>query len=77
MAMKLIIEARVESKDAESQRGPIRLAVIERDDDDLEHLGFSPEDCKTILALGDSVKILSRAGIPFLALPKSRLMRRT
>jgi hypothetical protein len=32
MAMKLIIEARVESKDAESQRGPIRLAVIERDD---------------------------------------------
>jgi hypothetical protein len=57
MTMKLIIEARVESNDDESQRGPIRLAVIERNDDDLEHLGFSLEECRSLMAAAQSVVV--------------------
>jgi hypothetical protein len=38
--MKLIIEARLEFTDPHLQREPIRLACIDRPDDDLEHLGL-------------------------------------
>jgi hypothetical protein len=35
-AMKLMIEARVECTDSDLRREPIRLAVLDRFDDDLE-----------------------------------------
>jgi hypothetical protein len=44
MAMKLIMEARLEYADPYPQCEPIRLASIERPDDDLERLGLSLEE---------------------------------
>jgi hypothetical protein len=49
-AVKLIIEARVECTDSDLRREPIRLAVLDRIDDDLERLGLTPEECRALLA---------------------------
>ena len=38
--MRLVIEARLEGKDVAPQCSPIRLAVVVRDDDDLEQMGL-------------------------------------
>jgi hypothetical protein len=55
--MRLIIEARVETKDVVGQREPIRFGVIERDDDDLEYLGFSLEEGRTLMAAAQSAVV--------------------
>jgi hypothetical protein len=49
-AMKLIIEARVECTDSDLRREPIRLAVLDRIDDDLEQLGLTLEEGRALLA---------------------------
>jgi predicted DNA-binding protein (UPF0251 family) len=55
--MRLVIEARVESADAATQQEPIRLAVIERVDDDLEVLGLSLQEGRELMAAAQSVGI--------------------
>jgi hypothetical protein len=42
--LKLIIEARVECTDSDLRREPIRLAVLDGIDDDLEQLGLTLEE---------------------------------
>jgi hypothetical protein len=59
--MKLIIEARVESEDAELLREPIRLAVVGRDDGNLEHLGFSLEEGRALMAAAQSALVSNQA----------------
>jgi len=48
--MKLVIEARLESEDTRVQHEPIRLASIERPNDDLERLGLSLEEGRELMA---------------------------
>jgi hypothetical protein len=55
--MRLIIEARVESADAATNQEPIRLAVIDRVDDDLEVLGLSLEEGRELIAAAQSAAI--------------------
>ena len=49
--MKLIIEARVECTDSDLRREPIRLAVLDRIDDDLEQLGLTLEEGRALVDL--------------------------
>jgi hypothetical protein len=42
--MRLIIEARVERSDSDLQPEPIRVAVLDRIDDDVEQLGLTLEE---------------------------------
>jgi hypothetical protein len=58
-AMKLIIEARVECTDSDLRREPIRLAVLDRIDDDLEQLGLTLEEGRAPLAAAQSALISS------------------
>jgi hypothetical protein len=58
-AMKLIIEARVECTDSDLRRVPIRLAVLDRIDDDLEQLGLTLEEGRALLATPQSALISS------------------
>ncbi len=58
-AMKLIIEARVECTDSDLRREPIRLAVLDRIDDDLEQLGLTLEEGRALLAAAQSALISS------------------
>jgi hypothetical protein len=58
-AMKLIIEARVECTDSDLRREPIRLAVLDRMDDDLEQLGLTLEEGRALLAAAQSALISS------------------
>jgi hypothetical protein len=55
--MRLIIEARVESADAATNQEPIRLAVIDRVDDDLEVLGLSLKEGRELIAAAQSAAI--------------------
>jgi hypothetical protein len=48
-AMKLIIEARVEC-DSDLRREPIRLAVLDRIDDEFEQLGLTLEEGQALMA---------------------------
>jgi len=57
--MKLIIEARVECTDSDLRREPIRLAVLDRIDDDLEQLGLTLEEGRALLAAAQSALISS------------------
>ena len=55
--MKLIIEARLESADPHLQREPLRLASIERPNDDLERLGLSLEEGREQMAAAQSAVV--------------------
>jgi hypothetical protein len=59
--MRVIIEARVESNDAGAQLEPIRLAVIERDDDDLETVGLSLDEGRALMAAAQSAVVSNQA----------------
>jgi hypothetical protein len=59
--MKLIIEARMEDEDAELPREPVRLAVIDRiDDDDLEQLGLSLDEGRALMTAAQSAVVSSQ-----------------
>jgi IS30 family transposase len=55
--MKLIIEARPESADPYLPHEPIRLASIERPNDDLERLGLSLEEGRELMAAAQSAVV--------------------
>jgi hypothetical protein len=59
--MRLIIEARVESSDSELRPEPIRVAVLDRIDDDLEQLGLTLEEGRELLAAAQSALVVSQA----------------
>jgi hypothetical protein len=54
---EIIVEARVENTNAATNNVPIRLAVIDRVDDDLEILGFSLEEGRELMAAAQSAAI--------------------
>jgi hypothetical protein len=55
--MKLIIEARLESAEPYLQCEPIRLASIDRPNDDLERLGLSLEEGRELMAAAQSAVV--------------------
>jgi hypothetical protein len=57
--MKLIIEARLECTDSDPRRDPIRLAVLDRIDDDFEQLELTLEEGRALLAVAQSALICS------------------
>ncbi len=59
--MRLIIEARVECSDSNLRSEPIRVAVLDRVDDDLEQLGLTLEEGRELLAAAQSALVASQA----------------
>jgi len=59
--MKLVIEARLESEDSHAPSEPIKIAVLDRPDEDLDQLGLTLEEGRELLAAAQSALIFRQA----------------